>query len=92
MTSHTLTLHLPKLYQPSPEADVSSLGVLRAAIVVVQHLLTCRSECDGGTVGQTADMVNHKLTELICLVEVYERRLEDRERSPSYDSDPTNDF
>lgn len=84
MTSKTVTLHLPDFYQRSQQADVGPLGLLRAALLVVQHLVSqrCRYVSPDDALRDAAELLNSKLRELLCIIDVYEKRLTERPVSP----------
>jgi hypothetical protein len=88
MTAKTVTLHLPDFYQRS-QADVGPLGLLRAALLVVQHLVgqRCRYVSPDDALRDAAELLHGKLRELLCIIDVYEKRLAERPAYPSSSRD-----
>jgi hypothetical protein len=77
MNSKTLTLHLPSFYDRSLESDRASLSLLRAALVVGEHVVEHRCRYDGGRepLRQTAVLLRAKLQEVLGFLDVYELKL-----------------
>ncbi len=77
MNSKTLTLHLPSLRHPSVESDRVSLGLLRAALVVGEHVVDqrCRYDIRHETLRETAVLLRSKLQEVLGFLDVYELKL-----------------
>jgi hypothetical protein len=89
MTSKTVTLHLPDFYQRSHQADAGPLSLLRAALLVVQHLVGQRCRCisPDDALRDAAELLHGKLRELLCIIDVYEKRLGERPPYPSSSND-----
>jgi hypothetical protein len=77
MTSKTLTLHLPAFFERSLDADRAPLSVLRAALVVGEHVVEhrCRYDARHDSLRETALLLRSKIQEMLCFLDAYERKL-----------------
>lgn len=94
MTSKTLTLHLPHLYSRTHEADHAPLSILRAALVVGEHIVQnrCRYEAGQDAVRETAHLLRSKIQEVLCFLDVYEQKLAKRPLTDNNSDDDNIDF
>ena len=94
MTSKTLTLHLPDFYNRAREADQAPLSMLRAALVVGEHIVQncCRYEPGSDSLRETAQLLRSKIQELLCFLDVYEQKLANRPVQGNASNDDNIDF
>lgn len=77
MNNKTVTLNLPSFYDRSVDSDRVSLSLLRAALIVGEHVVAHRCRYDGGRepLRQTALLLHTKLHEVLGFLELYEQKL-----------------
>jgi hypothetical protein len=77
MKSKTLTLQLPAFHDRSVESDRVSLSLLRAVLVVGEHIVEHRCRYDGRRepLRETALLLRSKLQEVLGSLDVYEHKL-----------------
>lgn len=79
MTTRTLTFDLPGYYDSTgPDADRAPLAVLRAAIVVGEHVVGHRRHysAQNHELRETAHLLHTRLQELLCFLDAYEQKLD----------------
>lgn len=77
MTTRTLTFDLPAYHDSGLDADRAPLAVLRAAIVVGEHVVDRRCHYSAHhEVRETARLLRTRLQELLCFLDVYEQKLD----------------
>jgi len=79
MTTRTLTFDLPGYYDSNDiDADRAPLAVLRAAIVVGEHVVDhrCHYSARNRELCETASLLRTRLKELLCFLDVYEQKLD----------------